>query len=190
MKILPRSFYARGTAAVARELLGKYLIRRYRGKKLIGRIVETEAYLENDPASHAFRRTPRSEPMFGDPGHAYVYFIYGNHYRLNFVTERSGKAGAVLIRALEPINPDTKVSVKKNGNRDLSRGMSMTGPGRLTKALKIDKRFNRADLTKGDLVVAKGKDVKFAVVRSKRIGISKASSRLLRFNIKGNPFVS
>lgn len=175
MRALPRSFYSRDTVAVAKELLGKLIVRRYRGKKLIGRIVETEAYLKNDPASHAFRRTPRSEPMFEEPGHAYVYFIYGNHYCLNFVTEKAGIPGAVLIRALEPV-ANTK--------------LSMSGPGRLTKALKIDKKFNRADVTKGDLVVATAKPMKFNVVRTKRIGITKAADRLLRFYLKGNPFVS
>ncbi len=99
------SFYRRNTVAVARELLGKFIIRKIGRRKLVGKIVETEAYHDNDPASHAYRGiTPRCAPMFEEPGHAYVYFIYGNHYCLNFVTERYGKAGAVLIRAIEPVS--------------------------------------------------------------------------------------
>lgn len=176
MKVLPGSFYCRNTAIVAKQLLGKYLIRKIGRRKLIGRIVETEAYFENDPASHAFKGiTPRCAPMFEDPGHAYVYFIYGNHYCLNAVTEKFGKAGAVLIRALEPVR-----NIKLPTN----------GPGKLTKALKIYKRFNRADLTRGDLVIAEGKHEKFVIVATKRIGLSKASHKSYRFYIKGNRFVS
>ena len=176
MRVLPRSFYSRNTAIVAKQLLGKYLIRKISGRKLIGRIVETEAYFENDPASHAYRgKTERSAPMFEYPGHAYVYFIYGNHYCLNTVTERFGKAGAVLIRALEPIE---------------NIRLSTNGPGKLTRALRIDKSFNRADLTRGNLLIAEGKRERFAIVRTKRIGLSRASHRPFRYYIKGNSFVS
>jgi DNA-3-methyladenine glycosylase len=170
MKALPRRFYERNTISVAKDLLGKFIIRKIGRKKLIGKIVETEAYLENDPASHAFRGiTKRCAPMFEAPGHAYVYFIYGNHFCLNFVTERSGKAGAVLIRALEPVS-----NIK----------LATNGPGKLTKALKIDMRFNRADLTRGKLIVAKGKKEKFQIASAGRIGISKASDKKYRFYIK------
>jgi len=176
MKPLPRSFYDRDTRIVARQLLGKYLIRKIGRKELIGKIVETEAYLESDPASHSYKGpTPRSAPMFEEPGHAYVYFIYGNHYCLNAVTERSGKAGAVLIRALEPIK-----GIKSATN----------GPGKLTKALQIDKGFNRADLIRGKLVVASGKTERFIVTATTRIGITKASKSKLRFYIQNSPFVS
>lgn len=176
MKVLPRSFYSRNTAVVAKQLLGKYLIRKIGNKKLIGKIVETEAYSENDPASHAYRgKTPRCAPMFEHPGHAYVYFIYGNHYCLNAVTEKFGKAGAVLIRALEPVK---RIIAATNG------------PGKLTKAFKIDKKLNRADLTKGDLVIAEGKREKIVIITTKRIGISKASGKPFRYFIKGNPRVS
>ncbi|MFC1767713.1 DNA-3-methyladenine glycosylase [Candidatus Margulisiibacteriota bacterium] len=176
MKVLPRSFYDRNTKIVARELLGKFIVRKLGKRKLIGRIVETEAYLEKDPASHAYRgRTPRSAPMFEHPGHAYVYFIYGNHYCLNAVTEQHGKAGAVLIRALEPIN-----GIKPATN----------GPGKLTKALRIDKKFNRADLTKGDLIIAEGKRKKITIIAASRIGLSKASDKKYRFYVKHNKYVS
>jgi DNA-3-methyladenine glycosylase len=113
--------------------------------------------------------------MFEAPGRAYVYFVYGNHYCLNAVTERAGKAGAVLIRALEPV-----AGIKFPTN----------GPGKLTKALSIDKKLNRADLTKGGLVIAEGKAERYNISTAKRIGISKASNRLYRFYIKGNKYVS
>jgi DNA-3-methyladenine glycosylase len=173
---LSRSFYSRNTGVVARQLLGKYLLRKTGGRKLIGKIVETEAYFQNDPASHSFKgKTPRCAPMFEYPGHAYVYFIYGAHYCLNAVTEKFGRAGAVLIRALEPI-----------------RGIKLptNGPGKLTKALRIDKKFNRADLTKGALVIAAGKPEKLRIVSARRVGISKASNKLYRYYIKGNKYVS
>ncbi len=176
MRVLSKAFYGRNTAVVARQLLGKYLIRKIGARRMVGKIVETEAYFQEDPASHAYRgKTPRSAPMFEHPGHAYVYFIYGSHYCLNAVTEKFGKAGAVLIRALEPVS----------GVRSATNG-----PGKLTKAFRIDKRFNRADLTKGDLVIAQGKREKYKIVSTKRIGISKASSKLYRFYIKGNLCVS
>ena len=176
MRPLPRRFYARNTITVARELLGKYIIRKIGRRRSIGRIVETEAYLENDPASHAYRGvTPRCAPMFEHPGHAYVYFIYGNHYCLNVVTEKFGRAGAVLIRALEPVE-----NIKLPTN----------GPGKLTRALKIDMKFNRADLTKGKLIITGGKREKFGIIRAKRVGLSRASDKLLRFYVKGNKNVS
>jgi len=176
MRSLPRAFYSRNTKIVARRLLGKYLIRKIGRRKLIGKIVETEAYFQDDPASHSFKgKTDRSAPMFEDPGHAYVYFIYGNHYCLNAVTEKFGRAGAVLIRALEPVK----------GIRSATNG-----PGKLTKALKIDRRSNRADLTSGSLVIAEGVQERYNIVSAKRIGISKASDKLYRFYIKGNEHVS
>jgi DNA-3-methyladenine glycosylase len=176
MSSLPRSFYSRDTKIVARRLLGKYLIRKIGKRKLVGKIVETEAYFQDDPASHSFKgKTERSAPMFEEPGHAYIYFIYGNHYCLNAVTEKYGRAGAVLIRALEPVK----------GIRSATNG-----PGKLTKALKIDGRFNRADLTRGSLVIAVGEKERYNIVSAKRIGISKASNKLYRFYIKGNAYVS
>ncbi|MFH1709912.1 MAG: DNA-3-methyladenine glycosylase [bacterium] len=176
MRVLPASFYARNTKAVARGLLGKYLIRKIGRRRLVGRIVETEAYFQDDPASHSYSgKTPRSAPMFEHPGRAYVYFVYGNHYCLNAVTEKFGKAGAVLIRALEPVK-----GVK----------LATNGPGKLTKAFKIDSKFNRADLSRGNLVVAEGVRKRYNIVSARRVGISKASNKLYRFYLKGNKYVS
>lgn len=194
MKPLPRSFYSRNTVTVARELLGKYLLRRIGRKVLVGKIVETEAYFEDDPASHSFRgKTPRCAPMFEEPGHAYVYFIYGNHYCLNVVTEKHGTAGAVLIRAIEPvkgIDVMFKLRGKPKGEMEKKIFDLTNGPGKLTQAFKIDRTHNRADLTKGDPVIMKGGHEKIPIARSGRIGISQASDKLYRFYIKGNSFVS
>lgn len=186
--LLPRSFYKRNTAKVARELLGKVLVRYWRKKKLSGKIVETEAYFEDDPASHAYRgKTPRNKPMFEEPGHAYVYFIYGNHYCLNAVTERTGIAGAVLIRALEPIAgiEFMRKFRKVGGIENLTNG-----PGKLTEALRIEREHNRVDLTAGELVIEEGLKEKFKIKTTSRIGIKNGKKRLLRFYIKGNRFVS
>src|SRR5579872_3042600 len=133
MKKLPREFYDRDTILVAKELLGKYLIHVVDGKEYIGKIVEVEAYLgEHDLAAHSSKGlTPRTKVMFGAPGHAYVYLIYGIYYCLNAVTEKEGHASAVLIRAVEPI-------------RNIE--LRTQGPGLLCKALKIDKRLHGCDL--------------------------------------------
>jgi len=140
--ILPRSFYNRPTLTVARDLIGARLVRILNGKKLVGLIVETEAYIsEKDLACHAKAGlTPRTAPMFSEPGHAYVYFTYGNHWMLNAVTEREGFPAAVLIRAIQPIE-GVKVMSKNRGGRDTF------GPGKLTQAMGIGKRENTADLT-------------------------------------------
>ncbi|MGZ3698056.1 MAG: DNA-3-methyladenine glycosylase, partial [Bdellovibrionota bacterium] len=126
---LPVSFYARDTLEVSRDLLGKVLLIRSRRGVTAGRIVETEAYRQDDPASHSFRgKTPRASIMFGNPGVAYVYFIYGMYEMLNFVTESHGTAGAVLIRALEPLAGE-ELMIKRRGARRTRELAS--GPGRL-----------------------------------------------------------
>ena len=167
---LPRSFYERGTVTVAKELLGKELVCGSRS----GIIVETEAYTENDPASHSFHgMTKRNAPMFGKPGHAYVYFCYGMHWMFNVVTEHEGKAGAVLVRALEPVKNCTNTN----------------GPAKLTKCMGIDRRFNGHDLTRKPLLICEGiKPRKIAAVP--RIGIKDATEREWRFFIVGNRWVS
>lgn len=142
MKPLPRKFYNRPTLTVARELLGARLVRVLDGIKLVGLITETEAYFGlDDLASHAKAgRTVRTDPMFGQPGHAYVYFTYGNHWMLNAVTEQEGFPAAVLIRAIQPIE-GVEMMMKRRQGRDTF------GPGKLTQAMGITKSENYADLT-------------------------------------------
>ena len=181
MRKLRRSFYDRETIVVARELLGKYLVHESRGVERIGRIVEVEAYLgPHDLGAHSARGlTKRTKVMFGPPGHAYVYLIYGMYYCMNVVTEREGHASAVLLRAVEP--------VKNVAGRT-------QGPGLLCNALRIDKRVNAHDLLSDSLYIAvPRKTDPFAIVKRPRIGVDYArhwAKRHLRFYIKGNPFVS
>jgi len=183
MQKLPRSFYDRDTTLVGRELLGKWLVHHAGGVRRIGMIVETEAYLgEHDLAAHSAKgRTARTEIMFGPPGHAYVYFVYGMYFCMNVVTERVGHASAVLLRALEPV-------VNLNGRT--------CGPGLLCRAMHIDKRLNGHDLLSQDFFIAepqKEKADRFAIAKGPRIGVDYArhwARRHLRFYIRGNPFVS
>lgn len=131
---LTRDFYVRDTVRVARELLGTRLVRVKGRSRMVGRIVEVEAYRgSDDPASHAFRGlTPRNEPMFGEPGHAYIYFTYGNHYCLNVTAKKSGTPGAVLIRALAPLRGLETMRQLRPAVSDIEL---TNGPGKLTKAL-------------------------------------------------------
>ncbi|HTH48659.1 MAG TPA: DNA-3-methyladenine glycosylase [Candidatus Limnocylindria bacterium] len=181
MKPLPRSFYDRDTTTVAKELLGKHLVHVADGITRIGRIVETEAYLgPHDLAAHTSKGlTERTRVMFGPPGHAYVYLIYGMYHCLNVVTEAEGKGAAVLLRALEPVQNVTG----RTG-----------GPGLLCKALGIDKRHNAQDLLSEHLFVAEPPSgERFAIVARPRIGVDYAGAwakRRLRFYIRGNAFVS
>jgi len=194
---LNRPFFARNPRRVARELLGKVLVRDGAKLRLAGRIVEVEAYLgENDPASHsAAGNTARTAVLFGPPGHAYVYFIYGNYYCLNVSCEPEGKAGGVLFRALEPLEGIEEMARARNVEvqkpRDLLRLTS--GPGRLAEAFSITRaRDNGADLTSPDSGLWIGDDGFRAgkIVTTPRIGISKAADRPLRYIIAGNVFVS
>ena len=188
---LPRSFYERGTVTVAKALLSMHLVRVDGSTVLIGRIVEVEAYGgRNDPASHAYRgKTPRNTPMFGEPGHAYIYFTYGNHYCLNVTTQPPGIAGAVLIRALEPLKG---LNTMKRLRPGVSELQLTNGPGKLTKALAIDRSLNEVDLTRrGVLYIGKTRtESPFAVERSPRIGITLGIERLWRFYIESNEYVS
>jgi len=194
---LDRDFFARDPRRVARELLGKVLVRNRAKLRLAGRIVEAEAYLgKNDPASHsAAGNTARTAVLFGPPGYAYVYFIYGTHYCLNVSCEPDGKAGGVLFRALEPLTGieemarARKIAVKKT--QDLPRLTS--GPGRLAEAFGITRsRDNGCDLTSPDsgLWIADDGFRARGIQISPRIGISKAVDQPLRYFIAGNPFVS
>ena len=184
---LPRSFFARPTVKVARDLLGKWLVRRQPdAPPQIARIVEVEAYLgERDGASHARRGpTPRAAIMFGPPGFLYVYLIYGMHCCMNFVTEADGTAGAVLIRAAEPLVPPEHVGARR----------PLSGPGKLCRGLGITLAHKGLDLTSaGDLYVADGGGARPRKVASARIGVDYAgdwAARELRFFIPGNPHVS
>ena len=201
---LDRSFFARPPRRVARELLGKMLVRASKdhSPRLTGRIVEVEAYLgEQDPASHAYPGlTPRNAVMFGPAGYAYVYFIYGNHYCLNVSCEREGRAGAVLFRALEPLLGIEEmarargISVSKPRHRMERELIKLTsGPGRLAEAFGVTRlRDNGCDLTSPASPLWIGSDgFRPRVIRiTPRIGITKAADRRLRYLIDGNPFVS
>jgi DNA-3-methyladenine glycosylase len=190
IKPLPRSFYDKGTVTIAEALLDRYLVRVIGSAELIGRIVEVEAYGgRKDPASHAYRgETPRNRPMFGDPGHAYIYFTYGNHYCLNVTTQPPGIAGAVLIRAVEPLKG---LNVMKQLRPGVPELQLTNGPGKLTKAFAIDKSLNETDLTReGPLFIGRSSELPFTIKRSPRIGITQGAERLWRFYIKSNPYVS
>jgi DNA-3-methyladenine glycosylase len=186
---LDRTFFSRYTPEVARELLGCVLVRRIGRRTLSGKIVEVEAYRgSDDPASHSYRgATKRSSIMFGEAGHVYVFFSYGNHWCLNFTTEAEGQPGAVLIRALEPV--EGVGSMKKS--RGVSEVGSLTnGPGKLTKALSIDSGFNGEDaVTSRRLFVLSGGEP-VVVKSSARIGISKGREHKWRYFVAGNPYVS
>jgi len=149
---LPKVFYARETLTVARQLLGQRLVRVLEGERLSGRIVETEAYIgEADLACHAARGlTPRTAVMFGPPGRAYVYFIYGMHHCLNVVTEQAGFAAAVLIRALQPLEGLAAMRSHRFDRSDGQRLRLTDGPGKLCQALQITRELNGVDLATSD----------------------------------------
>ncbi len=189
--ILPRSFYARPTVEVARDLLGKIIARRIDGIELAGRIVEVEAYLSgDDQAAHSYAGlTDRTRVIYGPPGHAYVYFIYGMYYCLNLVAEPEGKPGCVLVRALEPVAGIEAMRERRPRARRL-RDLA-SGPGKLTRALGITLADYGADLTRGDLTVRVAPAVAPGdIVVSPRIGISKSADLPLRFHIRDNEHVS
>ena len=156
---------------------------------IVGKIVETEAYFgEDDPASHSCNgMTPRNSVMFGPPGFSYVYFIYGNHYLLNVVTEKEGTSGAVLIRASEPV---FGIEIMGKNRKAASLKELTNGPGKLTKSFGIDISCNKIDITKGRFFIAYKSETTYEIVSSKRIGINKGKDIKLRYFIKGNPFVS
>lgn len=190
-RVLPRSFYSRDTVKVARELLGKIVVHRLDGANLAGRIVETEAYLgSNDQAAHSSAGlTDRTRILFGPPGHAYVYLIYGIHHCLNCISERDGAPGCVLVRALEPLWGIEEMRLRRPHSRhdhDLANG-----PGKLTAALGIDKRHYGADLTAGPLTVHESRPDRTPQIRvARRIGIAKSKELPLRFLIADNKAVS
>src|SRR5882724_5411317 len=177
------------SAALARSLIGKTLVRSVPGGRMLGRIVETEAYLPHDTASHAFGgMTRRNRALFLERGHAYVYFIYGNHFMLNVSGEEAGIGGGVLLRALEPLQGLDLMQKRRGGVpvRDLARG-----PGRLAEALKVDRRLDSVDLCSvGPLWLGTPLEPVGRIGRSVRIGINKDAQRRLRFYERDNPFVS
>ena len=184
-RILRRPFYERPTVEVARDLLGKVLVH----GPAAGRIVETEAYLGGDDlAAHSARGlTARTKVIFGPPGRAYVYFIYGMHECLNLVAEPEGRPGCVLIRALEPLAGLEIMRARRPAVRSL-RDLA-SGPGKLTQALGITRAHNGRDVTRGDLVVRDAPN-DFEIVVTPRIGIRHCADWPLRFVVKGSEFAS
>jgi DNA-3-methyladenine glycosylase len=181
MQKLPREFYDRDTVTVAQELLGKYLVHRVDDVEYVGKIVEVEAYLgQSDLAAHSSKGlTPRTAVMFGPPGFAYVYLIYGMYHCMNVVTEKEGNACAILLRAIEPI---------KNIHARTQ------GPGLLCNAMKINKQRNAHDLTSDEFHLSTDLSTEtFSIVKRPRIGVDYAgdwAKKPLRFYIKNNGFVS
>ncbi|MGZ5306714.1 MAG: DNA-3-methyladenine glycosylase [Actinomycetota bacterium] len=188
---LPRSFYARRSSEVAPDLLGRVLVARSKdGVRLVARIVETEAYELNDPASHAFRgQTARNSTMFGEPGHLYVYFTYGMHSCMNAVTGRAGEGMAVLLRAAEPVEGFDQMRRRRGRSQDREL---CSGPGKLCQAFGVDRSFDGADLVRGgDLWITEGTAVSSSLVAAgPRVGIRAGLEHAWRFSVDGDPYVS
>jgi DNA-3-methyladenine glycosylase len=186
---LVRSTVPRDTVDLARFLLGKILVRQQGTSTMVGRIVETEAYLVGDPAAHAFRgMTPRNRSLFLEVGHAYVYLCYGTSHMLNISSEDAGTGAGVLLRALEPLSGIEHMRRARKGAsvRDLARG-----PGRLTEALGVDRRHDGIDLfRRGPLWIGSDGTSVDSIGQSVRIGLTKAADERLRFFVAGNPHLS
>ena len=216
---LSREFYKRETRLVAQELLNCLLVKcESEDEFLVGRITETEAYLHDDPACHAFRgKTPRNAPMFGEPGTAYVYFTYGMHYCFNVVTEPEGIAGAVLIRALEPLVGWERMAQNRRLIEEISVSVIETepineikeekerlrlgkfllgGPAKLCQAFGIERDTNGTDLTQSEpLFIARDLErfpcsLREDILATPRIGISKAQDRPWRYTLRGEKYAS
>jgi DNA-3-methyladenine glycosylase len=189
---LPRDFYNRPTELVARDLLGAILECDSRDGIASGRIIETEAYVgEHDLACHAaVGRTARTDPLYGAPGVAYVYFIYGMYWCFNAVTRAEGEPSAVLVRALEPL--DGIELMRKRRRLRSNRDVDLTnGPGKLCQALGIEGKHNRLPLDRPPLTIRRGQDVpREAVTVTPRIGISRSADWPLRWFVTDSPFVS
>ncbi|MGZ3726400.1 MAG: DNA-3-methyladenine glycosylase [Pseudobdellovibrio sp.] len=194
MKKLKPAFYLRDTKTVATELLGKKLVRIYKGRRISGIITEVEAYLgTRDKACHTYggKRTPRTEMMYAEGGHAYIYFIYGMYYCFNVVTEKKDKPEAVLIRALEPVEGIELMRKfrQKEHLIDLT-----TGPGKLAEALQLNRDLNGENLNSDTLFLEDAKILKPSqIVKKSRIGVAYAEEHAewpLRFYIKNNNFIS
>ena len=194
---LPLSFYRRPAEIVARDLLGRFLVRDLEGERLVLRLVEVEAYLgAPDRASHAWdgRRTPRNESLYLPGGHAYVYFIYGMHYCLNAVTGEAGVGSAVLLRAGEPVAGEERMAENRGWTRKLRPGDLAGGPGKICQALAIARELDGAPLDQPPLYIVKGEPVAAEeIVASPRIGVDYAGEAALwplRFSVRGHPHVS
>jgi DNA-3-methyladenine glycosylase len=209
VKPLPRSFYQRSAVQVAKDLLGKYFVRKLGKNTLVGKIVETEAYREGDPASHSYRgRTRRNEVMFWRGGHLYVYFTYGMHYCANVVTGPEGTGEAVLIRAVEPIKGIEVMRKKRRGSTGAAmkgredakenQGVSerdprtlTNGPAKFCQAFGIGRKENGIDLLGNQIFVTNGENIPPQKRgRSRRIGIRNGKDKPWRFFVKGNAWVS
>ncbi|ADY55267.1 3-methyladenine DNA glycosylase [Syntrophobotulus glycolicus DSM 8271] len=201
MNRLDREFYDRDSLIVAKELLGRVLVREAGGQRIAAKIVEAEAYMGiDDQAAHSYggKRTPRVEVMYGESGFSYVFMIYGMHYCFNIVTREAGNPQAVLLRAAEPLDGldimaqsrfnKTYAQLTKNQIKGLT-----DGPGKLCKALRIDKNLNGEDLCGSKLYVEEGENEKFRIVSAKRVGVDyagEAKDYPWRFYIEGNRYVS
>ncbi|MDO9107385.1 MAG: DNA-3-methyladenine glycosylase [Coriobacteriia bacterium] len=188
--VLDSAFFARNTAKVARDLIGCLLVSTKGGTPTGGRIVETEAYLgHDDVGSHAATRgiTKRNAVMFGEPGRAYVYFTYGNHHMLNLVTEPEGTAGAVLIRAIEPLVGLEVMELRRRGRpeRELTNG-----PGKLASALGLDLKDNGSTLGAGQISVHASAIDDVPITTTGRVGLSVGWEAPLRFHLTDSPWVS
>lgn len=193
-KRLPREFYQRDTIEVARQLIGKVLVHQpLKGVRVSGRIVETEAYLgAGDPAAHSFggRRTVRTEPMFGQPGLSYIYFIYGNHFCFNVVTAEEGIPEAVLVRALEPLEG---VEFMFQQRQVADKIELANGPGKLCAALDLDRAQNALDLVTSKELWLEDSPLIADISEGPRVGIGVEHDHIhwpLRFGLKDSPFLS
>ncbi len=195
---LPRNFYAYSAPAAAQRLIGCILYRQLEdGRTASGRIVETEAYTQDDPACHAFnRRTRRCEALYGAGGHAYVYFTYGVHFCFNVVCGSEGWAEGVLIRAVEPLT-GLEMMAKNRGIDTFEiqtvrkKRLLCSGPGKICQAMQIDGAFNGHDLTTGcHLWISRRHDDSIKILSGVRVGISKAKDREWRFMLEGSTFIS
>jgi len=196
LKPLPRSFYLRPTLQVARDILGKRIVRIVGTKVLIGKIVEVEAYCKGDPASHAFRgRTKRNDVMFWEGGHVYVYFTYGMHFCANVVTGNEGTGEAVLIRAVEPLVGIELMTKNRFPNLQSLNHQSFinltNGPAKFCKAFGLARQENGLDLLGSEISITDGEPISPKLMkRSQRIGIQRGTEKKWRFFINGNPWVS
>jgi DNA-3-methyladenine glycosylase len=188
--VLSRKFYSRPTIQVAKDILGQVLVHETSHGIASGRIVEVEAYLpQDDPGCHAAHgMTPRNKVMFGPAGYSYVYFCYGNHFMFNIVTEKEGIPGAVLIRALEPLQ-GTEGMARRRGPAGLGKFALTNGPGKLVQAMGINRSHNEMPVWKKPIYLKKARR-KEPIGITTRIGITEGSQLPLRFYLEGNPFIS